>query len=181
MGTGTGTVVETIGQPQDGNRDGSGYRNESSSGDRREDGDGNEDRDGNEDAKGDENGDGIGDGKGHDSGEGRGGGEEFWNPPHRKRSRVEDQTLPFRTQHDFCRQEVAPAGSQQLRVQDPALLHRCGTEVRTGHQRRAGGNDDRNREGGGRADEYGNEHEGRDGGESGRGSRNGKKNGEEII
>ena len=36
-----------------------------------------------------------------------------------ERSRVKDQGLPFRTRHNLCRQKVVPAGSQQLRAQDP--------------------------------------------------------------
>ena len=37
-----------------------------------------------------------------------------------ERNRVEDHALPFLTRHHFCRQEVAPAGNQKLRAQDPA-------------------------------------------------------------
>ena len=55
---------------------------------------------------------------------------------------------------------MASAGSQQLLAQDPAPARRCGTEGRTGHQRREGGNGDGNR--GGDEDENGKEHECRD-------------------
>ena len=122
----------------DGNGDRDGDKVETKTGvepsERTQDGNG----DGNESSNGDErdDGDGIGDG----NGKGRGGG----------RSRVEDQTLPFRKRHHFCRQEVALAGSHQLRVQDPVLTRPCGAEGRTGHQRREEGNDDGNRVGGGR-------------------------------
>ena len=40
-------------------------------------------------------------------------GGGIWYPPHQERSRVEDHALPIRTRHHPCRQEVAPAGSQQ--------------------------------------------------------------------
>ena len=51
-----------------------------------------------------------------------GGSGELWNSPHQERSRVEDQALPFRTRHYLCRHWVAPTGSQQLRMQDPATF-----------------------------------------------------------
>ena len=44
---------------------------------------------------------------------------------------------------------MAPAGSQQLRAQDPAPARRCGTEGRTERQVREGGNGDGDRDGGG--------------------------------
>ena len=68
---------------------------------------------------------------------------------------------------------MAPAGSQQLRTQDPAPARRCGTEGSTRHQGREVGNGDGNRIGGGdgREDEYGDEHEGTDGGDNGSGNR----------
>ena len=46
---------------------------------------------------------------------------------------------------------MAPAGSQQLRVQDLAPARRCSTEGRLGHQGWEGGNSDGHREGGGDA------------------------------
>ena len=80
---------------------------------------------------------------------------------------------------------MAPAGSQQLRAQDPVPARRCGTEGRREHEGWKEGNDDRNTGGGGdgREDEYGDEHEGSDGGEngSGNGSGNGRENGNEKI
>ena len=90
----------------------------------------------------------------------------FRFPPHRQKSRVEDLALPIRTRHHLCREEVAPAGSQQLRAQDSAPAHRCGTERRTWHQGREGRKGDGNRDEGGDGREYkhGDEHEG--GGES---------------
>ena len=60
----------------------------------------------------------------------RGGGRELWNPSHEERSRVEDRALLLRTRRRLCRREVAPAGSQQLRAQDPAPDRRCGTDGR---------------------------------------------------
>ena len=54
------------------------------------------------------------------------------NPPRQGRSKVEDQALSFRTQHYLCRQEVALAGSQQLRAQDPVPARRCETEGEQG-------------------------------------------------
>ena len=48
------------------------------------------------------------------------GGGELWYPPHMEKSSVEDQEVPFRTWHHLSRQMGAPAGSQQLRVRDPA-------------------------------------------------------------
>ena len=107
---GTGTGVETRGRTQYGNGDQSGDGNASSSGD----------------------GDGIEDGKGNENGEGRGAGGELWYLPHQKISKIEGQALPFRTRHYLCRQELAPAGSQQLQGQDPGPARRCGTEGRTG-------------------------------------------------
>ena len=73
----------------------------------------------------------------------KGGVGDIWYPPHRERSRVEDQALPFRTRHDLCRQEVAPEGSQKIRAQGPAQARRCGTKGRTrpqgrGREREAG-------------------------------------------
>ena len=126
-GAGTGTGVETRGRTQGGDGDDSGDENEGTSGD----------------------GDGVGDGKGDEKGEGRGEGGVLWYPQHQEISRVEDQALPFRTRHHFCRQEVAPAGGQQLRTQDPVPARRCRTEGRTGHLRQEGGNGDGNREGAG--------------------------------
>ena len=61
---------------------------------------------------------------------------------------------------------MMPAGTQQLRAQDPAPVRRCGTEGTTGHPGREGRNGDGNRdEGGG-----GNAHEDRGGGGNGSGS-----------
>ena len=59
---------------------------------------------------------------------------------------VEDQTLPFRTRHHLCRQEVAPTASYQLRTQVLAPVWRCGTEGKTRHQGREGGHGDGNRD-----------------------------------
>ena len=100
-----------------------------------------------------------------------GGGGELWYPPHQKRSRVEDKILPFCTRHPLYRQEVVPAGSRQLRVQDPAPARRCITEGKTGHQGRGGGNGDGNRGGGGdeTENEYGDKHEGMNAGGNGGG------------
>ena len=68
-------------------------------------------------------------------------------------SRVQDKAFPFRTRHPLYtihfRQEVVPAGNQQLRAQDPAPARRCDIEGRTWHQGLEGGNGDRNRDGGG--------------------------------
>ena len=75
-------------------------------------------------------------------------------PPHRERSREEDQVLPFRTRHHLCQQDMAPTGNQQLRMQDPTPARRCSTEGRIGHQGREGGNRDGNRDGGGDGREY---------------------------
>ena len=101
-----------------------------------------------------------------------GGGGELWYLPHRERSRVEDQVSPFRTRHRLCRQEVAPADSQHLRVQDLAPDRQYSTEGRTGHQGWEGRNGDGNRDEGrdGREDEYGNKHESRGGGKNGSGN-----------
>ena len=63
---------------------------------------------------------GTGDGEGSENGEGRGRGGELGYPPHQEISRVEDQAPQFLTRHHPRRQEVAPAGSQQLLAQDPA-------------------------------------------------------------
>ena len=66
------------------------------------------------------------------------GGEEresylhLWYQPHRERSGVEDQALPFCKRHHFCRREVAPAGIKQFWAQDPAPSRRCGIEGTTG-------------------------------------------------
>ena len=125
--------MEPRGRTQDGNGDGSGGGNER----RRGDGDG------------DGDGDGFEDGNGNANGEGKGRGGKLWYLPHRQNARVEDQTPSFRTRYDLYRQEVAPAGSQQLRAQDPAPARRCGTEVRKGHQGREGGTNDENRDVGG--------------------------------
>ena len=102
-------------------------------------------------------------------GEGRGGGGELWFPSHKKNNRVEDGIFPFHSQLHLYRQEVMPAGSQLLRVQNPAPVRRCGTEGRTStrdgdrnkneegnrHEDRAEGNNkgangDENRKRGGR-------------------------------
>ena len=76
-----------------------------------------------------------------------------------------------------------PAGSQQLRAQDLAAARRCGTEGRTGHQGREGGNGDGNADEGGDGNkgEYGNEHKNRDRGEyrSGNGDENRDEGGAE--
>ena len=130
-------------------------------GDGNEDGDG--DGDGNESSSRDGNGDWtreeIGEWKGNENGEGKWEGRELWYSPHQERSRVQEQALPFRAQHHLCRREAAPTGSQQLMAQDPASVRRCGNEGRAGRRGREGGN------GGGDEDKYGNEHEGRNGGE----------------
>ena len=49
----------------------------------------------------------------------------------KKHNRRPGTAIP--TRYHLCRQEVAPADSQQLRTQDPAPVRRCGTEGRTGH------------------------------------------------
>ena len=64
----------------------------------------------------------------------------------RKKVIVEDQTLPFRARHHFCRQEVAPRASYQFRTQVLAPVWRCGTEGKTRHQGREGGHGDGNRD-----------------------------------
>ena len=56
--------------------------------------------------------------------------KELGNPPHQDRSRVEKEALLFRTRHHLYRQEVALAGNQKLRAQDPAPIRQCGTEGR---------------------------------------------------
>ena len=58
-----------------------------------------------------------------------------------------------------------PAGSQQLRVQDPVLVRRCGTVGRTAHhgQERGIGNGNRDRGGDEREDVDRNENKGRGG------------------
>ena len=48
---------------------------------------------------------------------------------------------------------MAPPGSQRLRAQDPALARRYGTEGRTGHQAREGGNGNGDGSRGGGGDE----------------------------
>ena len=143
------------------------HTHSSGNGNRNGNGDGNGDGDGD----GSGNGSGIGDGEENENGKGRGqkGGGELWYLPHRERSRVKDHALPSRTRHYICRQEAAPAGSQQLRVQDLAPVRRCGAEGRTGYQGRDGGSYDGNR------DENGNEHKARDAGENWSG------NGDEYI
>ena len=50
-----------------------------------------------------EDGSGDGDGKVKANGEGIGGEGELWYPVHQERSRVEDQTLAFRTWHHLCK------------------------------------------------------------------------------
>ena len=119
---------------------------------------------------------GIGDGKGNRIGEGEGEGKELWYPSDHGRT-VEDQALQFLTRCYLCRQEVAPAGSQQLRAQGPAPVRRCCTKRRTGHQGREGGNGDgdRDRGGDGNEDEYGNEHKVRDWGENVSGTETGTR------
>ena len=157
METEPGRERERGWKPEDGSGDG----NERSSGD----GNGNEGR--------------IGDGKGNENREGRGGGGELWYPPHRERSRVQHQALLFSTRHHLCRQEVAPASSQQLRALEPVPACRWSTGGRTGHQGWERGYGDGNRDGGGDGREYehGDEHEGRDGSRNGSG--NGRENGDE--
>ena len=54
----------------------------------------------------------------------RRGGRELGNPSNQDRSRGY-QALSGLIWHHFCRQEVALAGSQQLRAQDPAPVRRC--------------------------------------------------------
>ena len=113
--------METRGQRKDKNGDGSG------------DGAGMET--GGESRRQTQNGNGNGDeggsGGGIDNGEKKGEGEEFWCPLDHKRT-VEDQAQPFRTRHYLCRQEVAPAGSQQLHAQDPTPARRCGAKEQQG-------------------------------------------------
>ena len=130
-GAETGTGAEVRGRAQDGNGNVGGDENECSGGDGNGDGTGN------------------GNGDGNENGDGTWGGGELWYPPHQEICRVEDQALPFGTQHPLCRQEVVPAGSRQLRAQVPAPARRCDTEGGTGHQGRQGGNDDGNRDRGG--------------------------------
>ena len=79
------------------------------------------------------------------------GERELVNPPHQVKNRVEEQVLSFRTRYHSCRQEVALAGSQLRRAQDPAPVRRRRIEGRAGPQRREEGTgDDGNRgEGGG--------------------------------
>ena len=87
--------------------------------------------------------------------EGRG-RRELWNPPHhgKNTAAVGDQAPSFRTRCHTFRQEVALAGSQQLRAKHPAPVRRCRTEGRTGPQGREEGNEDE--------DGDGNENEGED-------------------
>ena len=68
---------------------------------------------------------------------------------------------------------MAPAVSQQRRAQDLTLAQQCVTERITGHHGQEGGNGDANRNVGGdwNEDEYGKNHEGRDGGPNGSGDR----------
>ena len=101
--------------------------------------------------------------------EGRKGGRELWKPPHQERSRVEDQTLSFRTRYPLCEQEVVPTVGQQLRAQDPVPIRRCSTEERSGPRGREGEN------GGGNRDECG--HKNRDEDGDGHKDRNGKGGG----
>ena len=65
--------------------------------------------------------------------------------PGKKQSRRPGTAIPHAASSILytinCRQ-LTPAGSQQLRAQDPAPARRCGTEGRTGHQGREGGNGD---------------------------------------
>ena len=111
--------METRGRRQDGNGDGSGDGNESSS------------RDG--------NGDEDGNGGGNEDGIGEGGGEATKrNKPHKNCRR--DQALSFRTRHHLCRQEVALAGTRQLRSQGPVPVHAHRTEGVTGFEGREGAN-----------------------------------------
>ena len=70
---------------------------------------------------------------------------------------------------------MALAGRQQLWAQDSAPARRYGTEGRTGHHGREGGNGDENRDRGG----DGNEDENRDGHEDRDGGGNGSGNGDE--
>ena len=104
------------------------------------------------------------------------GEEESFDIRHiRGKNRAQDQALLFRTRHHLCRQDVTPAGSQKLRAQDPAPARRCRTKGRRGNHGREGGNDGKNRDGGGDGNENGyvNEHEGGDEG------KNRSKNGDE--
>ena len=111
-------------------------------------------------------------------------GGEFSYRPHQERSRVKNQALPFPTRHHLCRQEIAPAGSQQFRAQYPAPVRRCGTDGKTGHPGREEENGDGNWDGGGdgNEDEYGSGREGRDGDENGNGDgdENREESGREI-
>ena len=139
MGTGAG--VETLGQTQYGNGDGSGDGNESSS----------EDGNGGEDGYGDGNEDGIGEG---------GGDTKKRKKPHKNCRR--DQALLFRMHRHLCRQGVAIAGTRQLRLQGLVSLDAHRTEGVTGSEGRegangvgdgvgvGGGNGDRNDVGGGK-------------------------------
>ena len=68
---------------------------------------------------------------------------------------------------------MAPAGSQQLRAQDPAPARRCSTEGETERQgktiEREGRNGDGNRDGGGNENKDEKRPKGGDGGENGSG------------
>ena len=94
----------------------------------------------------------------------RGGGITF-------ESATSYQARSFHTRHHLCRQEVAPAGSHQLRAQERAPIRQYGTEGRTGHQRREGGYGDGYKDGDG--------HEDGNGREDGDGSENGDGDGDE--
>ena len=71
--------------------------------------------------------------------------------------------------HPLFRQELAPEGSQQLWMQDPAPAQRCSTEGSTGHQGREGENTEGNRDGDGGGNENG------DGGKYGSGNGDGNE------
>ena len=118
--THTHTQVEIRGRTQeDGNRDGSGYGNESSS----------EDGNGDEDGNRDENENGIGEG---------GGEAKKTKKSHKNCRRY--QALLFRKLHHLCRQEVALAGTRQLRSRGLVPGHAHHAEGLTGSGRREGSN-----------------------------------------
>ena len=97
----------------------------------------------------------------------------------KKQSRRPGTAIPRVASSLLCRHEVAPAGGQQLREKDLAPLSDCGTQGKTWHQGRDGGNGDGNRDGDGDGNENedGNGHEARDGGRNG--SENDNEYGEE--
>ena len=104
-------------------------------------------------------------------------GESFVIRHIRKETEQINPALPFRTWHHLCRQEVAPAGSQQVWAQDPAPARRCCTERSTGHRVREGKNGDGDGGENGNDNEEGNPYKCRDRDKDGRG--NGDENRDE--